>query len=71
MSTYDKVRRDIDKAKEKLDGQIVYENFGQSDIRRLNEKYNNSFVLDELNANEREDVLDALDSFAVWCASYC
>lgn len=64
-----KVHREIEKYKERLTGKPVVENFGQSEVRKLREKYD-LYTLSELNVNERNAILDAIDYFEEWCASY-
>lgn len=71
MTLISKVRKDIGKAKEKLEGKPVTENFGQREVRKIRDKYNSSFVLDDCNVNERNQILDMINAFDEWCQSYC
>lgn len=64
-----KVHREIERYKDKLTGKPVGERFGDKEVRRLRDKYN-LYTLSELNVNERNQILDAIDYFEDWCASY-
>jgi hypothetical protein len=64
-----KVHREIGRYKERLTGKPVDERFGDKEVRRLRDKYN-LYTLSELNVNERYQILDAIDYFEEWCASY-
>lgn len=68
---YNKVYREIERYKEKLEGKPVTENFGQKEVRKIRDKYGNSFFLDDMNVNERNQIIDLIDSFDEWCKSYC
>lgn len=64
-----KVHREIGRYKERLSGKPVDENFGRKEVQKLREKYD-LYTLSELNVNERNAILDAVEAFDDWCASY-
>ena len=65
------LQRDIEKQKAKLIAKAskkgIYENFGQKEVRDLEEKHIDiSDYMDEMN-EKRKEVLD----FDDWCMDYC
>lgn len=69
MNMLAKVHKDIEKAKERLENQPMCENFGQKEVRKLRDRYDIS-TLSEINVNERNQILDAIDYFDNWCQTY-
>lgn len=69
MNMLAKVHKDIGKAKERLESQPMHENFGQDEVRKLRERYD-MYALSEINVNERNQILDAIDYFDNWCQTY-
>lgn len=60
----EEVRRDIEKAKQRLNGKPVRENFGQDEVRKLKEKYS------QYQYGQYSEVFDLIDEFDNWCSNY-
>ena len=69
MSLIDKVRKEIDKYKDKLEQSLFCENFGQKEVNTLREKYD-MYTLSDVSVNERNQILSAIDYFDEWCQTY-
>ena len=60
------MKKEIEKAKKKLRGKDICENFGQNDVRRIKDKY---FHLSFEEA--RMEYFRIIDAFDEWCMTYC
>ena len=64
------LEKDIKSARVKLivkaEKRGVYENFGNHEIRQLEEKYN----YPDFNHPEKEKIFNLFQSFAEWCMTY-
>ena len=58
------VRRDIEKAKNKLKGKSPRENFGEKEVRALRDKYS------DYQYGVNHQVFDLINQFDDWCGSY-
>ena len=56
--------RDVAKAKRKLRKQVIRENFGQNEVRKLRGKYS------DLSYPERMIAAEKINAFSNWCATY-
>lgn len=60
------MKKEIEKAKRKLKGEGVCENFGQDEVRYIRQRYSH-LACDE----SRMEYFRIIDAFNEWCMTYC
>ena len=73
MKTLTKLQKEITKLKNKLQKQlnkgIIYENFGMSEYRALNDEYGMFSNAEYFSTDERKTALTLIDQFFNWCTN--
>ena len=71
LQTFKKLQKEIKKNKSKLqkllDKGIIYENFGNDEIRRLKFDFG-TYDIEYNSTDERNMAFDLINQFADWCA---